>query len=184
MASAADLLAGTALAPWWPGIGHLPPGFWPPQAAQPAPPMRCRRSGARASSPTDRTALGGPTCQNVTQGVTQGQNRQVGFSAKCLKSLARSERFELPTLGIEIRCSIQLSYERVTVADTRDVPTILSGLCLKQACSETGALRNRDGGGHPGRYRRPSPDSRGWSRGHRNRRRYRASGPGRSCGDS
>ena len=28
-------------------------------------------------------------------------------------SLARSERFELPTLGIEIRCSIQLSYERV-----------------------------------------------------------------------
>ena len=26
--------------------------------------------------------------------------------------LARSERFELPTLGIEIRCSIQLSYER------------------------------------------------------------------------
>ncbi|CCE12121.1 Protoporphyrin oxidase, flavoprotein (fragment) [Bradyrhizobium sp. STM 3843] len=30
--------------------------------------------------------------------------------------LARSERFELPTLGIEIRCSIQLSYERVVVA--------------------------------------------------------------------
>ena len=30
--------------------------------------------------------------------------------------LARSERFELPTLGIEIRCSIQLSYERVPVA--------------------------------------------------------------------
>ncbi len=27
-------------------------------------------------------------------------------------SLARSERFELPALGIEIRCSIQLSYER------------------------------------------------------------------------
>src|SRR5882724_5983027 len=27
--------------------------------------------------------------------------------------VARSERFELPTLGIEIRCSIQLSYERV-----------------------------------------------------------------------
>ena len=29
-------------------------------------------------------------------------------------ALARSERFELPTLGIEIRCSIQLSYERVS----------------------------------------------------------------------
>ena len=29
--------------------------------------------------------------------------------------LARSERFELPALGIEIRCSIQLSYERINV---------------------------------------------------------------------
>ena len=29
--------------------------------------------------------------------------------------MARSERFELPTLGIEIRCSIQLSYERINV---------------------------------------------------------------------
>src|SRR3954466_2326914 len=28
-------------------------------------------------------------------------------------SLARSERFELPTLGFEVRCSIQLSYERL-----------------------------------------------------------------------
>src|SRR5829696_815569 len=31
--------------------------------------------------------------------------------------LARSERFELPALGIEIRCSIQLSYERVRRVD-------------------------------------------------------------------
>jgi hypothetical protein len=29
------------------------------------------------------------------------------------RQLARSERFELPTLGFEVRCSIQLSYERV-----------------------------------------------------------------------
>ena len=29
--------------------------------------------------------------------------------------LARSERFELPTLGFEVRCSIQLSYERVSL---------------------------------------------------------------------
>ena len=29
--------------------------------------------------------------------------------------VARSERFELPALGIEIRCSIQLSYERINV---------------------------------------------------------------------
>ena len=33
-----------------------------------------------------------------------------------LPEMARSERFELPTLGIEIRCSIQLSYERVRPA--------------------------------------------------------------------
>jgi hypothetical protein len=29
--------------------------------------------------------------------------------------LARSERFELPTLGFEVRCSIQLSYERILI---------------------------------------------------------------------
>jgi hypothetical protein len=29
--------------------------------------------------------------------------------------LARSERFELPTLGFEVRCSIQLSYERASL---------------------------------------------------------------------
>jgi hypothetical protein len=28
------------------------------------------------------------------------------------EEVARSERFELPTLGFEVRCSIQLSYER------------------------------------------------------------------------
>lgn len=33
-------------------------------------------------------------------------------SAPQVRNLARSERFELPALGIEIRCSIQLSYER------------------------------------------------------------------------
>jgi hypothetical protein len=36
--------------------------------------------------------------------------------------LARSERFELPTLGIEIRCSIQLSYERVRRVDYQTWP--------------------------------------------------------------
>ena len=36
--------------------------------------------------------------------------------------MARSERFELPTLGIEIRCSIQLSYERVRGLDYQTWP--------------------------------------------------------------
>jgi hypothetical protein len=33
------------------------------------------------------------------------------WSAQFCTEVAHSERFELPTLGIEIRCSIQLSYE-------------------------------------------------------------------------
>jgi hypothetical protein len=36
--------------------------------------------------------------------------------------LARSERFELPTLGFEVRCSIQLSYERVRGFDYQTWP--------------------------------------------------------------
>jgi hypothetical protein len=39
------------------------------------------------------------------------------------KVMARSERFELPALGIEIRCSIQLSYERF-VNDCNDLVAI------------------------------------------------------------
>lgn len=35
------------------------------------------------------------------------------WCAQFCTEMARSERFELPTLGIEIRCSIQLSYERL-----------------------------------------------------------------------
>ena len=34
------------------------------------------------------------------------------WSAQFCTEVARSERFELPTLGFEVRCSIQLSYER------------------------------------------------------------------------
>ncbi len=40
--------------------------------------------------------------------------------------LARSERFELPTLGFEVRCSIQLSYERVSLFnDLGESPKVL-----------------------------------------------------------
>src|SRR6476620_7528096 len=74
------------------------------------------------------------------------------------KPVARSERFELPTLGIEIRCSIQLSYERV--------PGRLSDLALW--CQPP--LRSRGGGGDPGRYRRRNSGSSDWWRGRRNRR--------------
>ena len=42
--------------------------------------------------------------------------------------VARSERFELPTLGIEIRCSIQLSYERIGRCNTERVGLSQVGL--------------------------------------------------------
>jgi hypothetical protein len=44
---------------------------------------------------------------------------KLDFSLVAKLGVARSERFELPTLGIEIRCSIQLSYERVRPSITR-----------------------------------------------------------------
>src|SRR3954451_10330583 len=68
--------------------------------------------------------------------------------------LARSERFELPTLGIEIRCSIQLSYERVRPADYQTWPgRASSGMSVAgmplAVLAEIGsrALAAEDGGG-------------------------------------
>ncbi len=66
---------------------------------------------------------------------------------------ARSERFELPTLGIEIRCSIQLSYERLRwlVSDLvwecqqRDLVARMPATVL--ADIGRGALAAEDGGG-------------------------------------
>ena len=54
--------------------------------------------------------------------------------------LARSERFELPTLGFEVRCSIQLSYERVRGLDYQTWPdrasTLPAGQSLLRASSK------------------------------------------------
>ena len=52
------------------------------------------------------------------------------------RSLARSERFELPTLGFEVRCSIQLSYERVSLFN--DLAESLKVLDPVQALKTTG----------------------------------------------
>ena len=41
--------------------------------------------------------------------------------------MVRSERFELPALGIEIRCSIQLSYERAAPFPIPDLPEKSTG---------------------------------------------------------
>src|SRR5256885_10392592 len=68
--------------------------------------------------------------------------------------LARSERFELPTLGIEIRCSIQLSYERVRRVDYQTWPGRASSRTLVAGMPPAvltdiggGALAAQDRGG-------------------------------------
>ena len=68
--------------------------------------------------------------------------------------MAHSERFELPTLGIEIRCSIQLSYERVRSADYQTWPgRASSGISVAGmppavlADIGSSALAAEDGGG-------------------------------------
>jgi hypothetical protein len=46
----------------------------------------------------------GPSRLFVTRSVTLVQNLSQELPAKMLMLLARSERFELPTLGFEVRC--------------------------------------------------------------------------------
>ena len=43
------------------------------------------------------------------------------WQPRVVRLLARSERFELPTLGFEVRCSIQLSYERAPCVRLADL---------------------------------------------------------------
>jgi hypothetical protein len=58
-------------------------------------------------------------CNRLRQEIQRGY----GTNRNPLFLMARSERFELPTDGFEVRCSIQLSYERVKAfagSDTTD----------------------------------------------------------------
>jgi hypothetical protein len=71
--------------------------------------------GAHGAGSSEKSVQGLPSCH-------YGEELPTEKLAKCLISLARSERFELPTLGIEIRCSIQLSYERVSRFDYQTWP--------------------------------------------------------------
>ena len=56
------------------------------------------------------------------RGKVIGVQFEVVLAPVVIAFVARSERFELPTLGIEIRCSIQLSYERVRGVDYQTWP--------------------------------------------------------------
>jgi hypothetical protein len=57
------------------------------------------------------------------QQIAARNKRGYGTNRNPLLLVARPERFELPTDGFEVRCSIQLSYERVKAfagSDTTD----------------------------------------------------------------
>src|SRR3954453_12081977 len=62
-----------------------------------------------------------PTRSKLRVGVMGGLMRRASIGDDVVQNrpVARSERFELPTLGIEIRCSIQLSYERIGLFDVQ-----------------------------------------------------------------
>jgi hypothetical protein len=135
--------------------------------------------------------------------VSQAQKPYAITSDKSLILLARSERFELPTLGFEVRCSIQLSYERVPGSITRLGGTGPAGCrrpCPKQPgrvaapprskkqqprdASVGGRISCRRACGGPGRDRPPRSVRSARSTDHHNRRRCRARAPARNCGDS
>ena len=65
--------------------------------------------------------------------------------------LARSERFELPTLGFEVRCSIQLSYERLRGLDYQTWPQrATQRKSLKSGSPWPGLVSFQPGRGCPG----------------------------------
>ena len=51
------------------------------------------------------------------KGYTDPKNkkRHLPVTGKCLNLLVRLERFERPTYGFVVRCSIQLSYKRIGI---------------------------------------------------------------------
>jgi hypothetical protein len=69
--------------------------------------------------------------------------------------MARSEGFEPPALGIEIRCSIQLSYERIVFSTPKRLALVMAMAFrrVRQGCSHLAAnfsiprqpARRRDG---------------------------------------
>lgn len=54
----------------------------------------------------------GPDCLKRTLLFTKTKGLRHQSQPLCLCVMARSERFELPTYGFVVRCSIQLSYKR------------------------------------------------------------------------
>ena len=73
-----------------------------------------RALAQRVEVDRERTSHHGVEKRTAAHARRRFKRKNGGFwRAQFCTEVARSERFELPTLGIEIRCSIQLSYERV-----------------------------------------------------------------------
>ncbi len=179
---------------------------------------RCGGQAWRArTGPISRIAPSSPQQPLLLSGLRVMQERKLddlaGASRACAV-LARSERFELPTLGFEVRCSIQLSYERMGVF--RGLPGILTlswlprlktprhpvirvaGTELPRAAAMLRGRQTVKGAlvrpglpinckhtdGGPGRDRPQRSVRSEPSRDHRSRRRCRERAPGRNCGDS
>ena len=109
---------------------ELPSAVTPSRGHESGPPhaaARARRQtptfgtdrGRRRSSPSgardqfDSKALDNGSFRSCFRSQTQQKRISHERGAKCVKRLARSERFELPTPRFVVWCSIQLSYERV-----------------------------------------------------------------------
>src|SRR5256885_13603199 len=97
-------------------------------------------------------------------------------------SLARSERFELPTLGFEVRCSIQLSYERLrarlTELAAQGYPQQNAAAVVRKSPTLVrGGLRSRDADGGPRQCSLPHPAHQHCSRDPPRRRNRRAVTP-------
>lgn len=82
--------------------------------------MPASQSSGPPDFPGDRDAVIGDnaaTLELTSAGRLRGHWAPAEKAEKT--NLARSEGFEPPALGIEIRCSIQLSYERLTKSTGR-----------------------------------------------------------------
>jgi hypothetical protein len=78
------------------------------------PPRSPARARSAHRSGRERSSHHGVEKRIAAHACRRFERKNGGFwRAQFCTELARSERFELPTLGFEVRCSIQLSYERV-----------------------------------------------------------------------
>ena len=99
---------------------------------------RRRSSPSGARDQFDSKALDNGSFRSCFRSQTQQKRISHERGAKCVKRLARSERFELPTPRFVVWCSIQLSYERACIGP-RDRP---GWMASKTPCGRHYSLRH------------------------------------------